>query len=87
MDLSTIGVFAFLDGLNGTQTGEPARKVEHLGYSVLWIPEGAGRDPFAHAGYLLGQNRKARRRFGDRQHFHAPAGHLDKGRTDIVRIV
>jgi len=58
MDLSTIGVFAFLDGLNGSQTGELARKVERLGYSILWIPEGAGRDPFAHAAYLLSQTEK-----------------------------
>ena len=58
MDLSTIGVFAFLDGLNGPQTGELARKVESLGYSALWMPEGAGRDPFAHAGYLLSQTEK-----------------------------
>jgi alkanesulfonate monooxygenase SsuD/methylene tetrahydromethanopterin reductase-like flavin-dependent oxidoreductase (luciferase family) len=47
MDLSTIGVFAFLDGLSGRQTGELARKLERLGYSALWIPEGVGRDPFA----------------------------------------
>jgi len=53
--LSTIGVFAFLDGLSGRQTGDLARKLERLGYSALWIPEGVGRDPFAHAGYLLSQ--------------------------------
>ena len=58
MDLGTVGVFAFLDGLSGLQTGELARKVERLGYSVLWIPEGVGRDPFAHAGYLLSQTER-----------------------------
>lgn len=58
MDLGTIGVFAFLDGLSGLQTRELARKVERLGYSALWIPEGAGRDPFAHAGYLLSQTER-----------------------------
>ena len=46
------------DGLNGPWTGELAHKVERLGYSALWIPEGAGRDPFAHAGYLLSQTEK-----------------------------
>ena len=58
MDLNEIGVFAFLDGLSGRQTGELARRVERLGYSVLWLPEGAGRDPFAHAGYLLSESEK-----------------------------
>src|SRR6516225_1206233 len=46
------------DCLNGPWTGELAHKVERLGYSALWIPEGAGRDPFAHAGYLLSQTEK-----------------------------
>jgi len=58
MDLSTIGVFAFLDGLNGRETGEFVRRIERLGFSAVWIPEGAGRDPFAHAGYLLSQTEK-----------------------------
>ncbi len=58
MDLGAVGVFAFLDGLSGLQTGELARKVERLGYSALWIPEGVGRDPFAHASYLLSQTER-----------------------------
>ena len=58
MDLNKSGVFAFLDGLNGAQTGELARKIERLGYSILWITEGAGREPFTHAAYLLGQTHK-----------------------------
>ncbi len=55
MNLKTTGVFAFLDGMNGAETGEFARKVERLGYSALWITEGAGRESFTHAGYLLGR--------------------------------
>ncbi len=53
MNLRTTGVFVFLDGMNGPETGEFARKVERLGYSVLWITEGAGRETFTHASYLL----------------------------------
>ena len=29
------------------------RRVERMGYKVLWAPEAWGRDPFAHGGYLL----------------------------------
>jgi probable F420-dependent oxidoreductase len=29
------------------------RRVERMGYKVLWSPEAWGRDPFAHGGYLL----------------------------------
>jgi probable F420-dependent oxidoreductase len=58
MDLSTIGVFAFLDGLSGAQTGQFARKVEKLGYSALWFAEGMGRECFSHAAYLLSQTER-----------------------------
>jgi probable F420-dependent oxidoreductase len=58
MDLSTIGVFGFLDGLNGTQVGQFARKVERLGYSALWFAEGLGRESFSLAAYLLSQTER-----------------------------
>jgi probable F420-dependent oxidoreductase len=29
------------------------RRVERMGYKVLWSPEAWGRDPFAHGGFLL----------------------------------
>lgn len=55
MDLKTMGVFGFLDGLTAARTLEFARKVEALRYRTLWIVEsGVGRDAIAHASYLLG---------------------------------
>ncbi len=53
MDLSRIGAFTFLDGMGGAQTVEFARKVERLGYSARWLPEGNGRETFSHLSYLL----------------------------------
>ena len=58
MDLQTPGVFTFLDGLSGAQTGQFARKVEQLGYSALWFPEVLGREPFSFASYLLSQTER-----------------------------
>ncbi len=58
MDLSTIGVFSFLDGLSGAQTGPFARKVERLGYSALWFPEVMGRESLSFASHLLGQTER-----------------------------
>jgi probable F420-dependent oxidoreductase len=43
----------FLDAMTAPQTAEFAQKVEKLGYQTLWIPEAVGREPFAHAAYLL----------------------------------
>jgi probable F420-dependent oxidoreductase len=51
--LRTPGVFCFLDGMNGAETGRLARKIEQLGYSSLWFAELFGREIFTHAAYLL----------------------------------
>ncbi|HEV8718096.1 MAG TPA: TIGR03620 family F420-dependent LLM class oxidoreductase [Candidatus Binatia bacterium] len=58
MDLRTLGVFAFLDGLSGGQTGQFARQVERLGYSALWFAETSGRESFSFASYLLSQTER-----------------------------
>ena len=58
MNIQTPGVFTFLDGLSGAQTGQLARKVEELGYSTLWFPEVMGREPFSFASYLLSQTKR-----------------------------
>ncbi len=53
MDLSKLGVFCFLDGLNGPQVTQFAQKVERLGYSALWFAETVGRECFTLAAHLL----------------------------------
>ena len=58
MDLRPPGVFTFLDGLTGEQTGQLARKVEQLGYSALWFPETLGRESFSFASYLLSRTER-----------------------------
>ena len=56
--LRTPGVFCFLDGMSGAQTGQFARKVERLGYSSMWFAELFGREIFTHASYLLSSTDK-----------------------------
>jgi probable F420-dependent oxidoreductase len=53
MELGKIGVWFFLDAMKASESAEFAQRVERLGYRVLWIPEAVGREPFAHAAYLL----------------------------------
>ena len=53
MDIGKVGVWYFLDGMTAPDSAAFAKKVERAGYSALWIPEAAGREPFAHGGYLL----------------------------------
>ncbi len=53
MDLSNLGVWFFTDRLSARNAAVATRRIEDLGYSALWIPETVGRDPFAHAAWLL----------------------------------
>jgi probable F420-dependent oxidoreductase len=54
MELGKLGVWYFLDGMPAAAAAEAAQRVESLGYSALWIPETAGRNPFVLASWLLG---------------------------------
>ena len=66
MELGQLGIWANLDsGVRGLAGGSAsalataqdnsllAQRVEGLGYSALWMPEGFGRNPLVHAGWLL----------------------------------
>jgi len=53
MDIGKVGAFCFLDAMPAEESAAFCRRVERMGYKVLWAPEAWGRDPFAHGGYLL----------------------------------
>jgi probable F420-dependent oxidoreductase len=53
MDLKQPGVWFFTDRLPAKDAASAAKRIEELGYSALWIPETLGRNPFAHAAWLL----------------------------------
>ena len=53
MDLTKPGVWYFTDGMSAAEAAEAAQRIEALGYSALWLPETLGRNPFAHAAWLL----------------------------------
>lgn len=53
MEIGKLGAFCFLDAMTAEESAAFCRRVERMGYKVLWSPEAWGRDPFAHGGYLL----------------------------------
>lgn len=53
MDIGKVGIWFFLDGMTAPESAAFAKTVEKAGYRALWIPEAVGREPFAHAAYLL----------------------------------
>src|ERR1700730_7845388 len=53
MDIGKIGIWAMLEAMTARETLDFAKAIEKHDYKALWIPEGPGRDPFAHSAYLL----------------------------------
>lgn len=53
MDIGKVGIWFFLDAMTAPESAQFAQAVEKAGYKALWIPEAVGREPFAHATYLL----------------------------------
>ena len=53
MDIGKVGIWFFLDSMSAPDSAAFAQSVEKAGYKTLWIPEAVGREPFAHAAYLL----------------------------------
>ena len=51
------GVWHPTDAMSATETKEFALRIEDLGYSMLWVPETTGRDPFAHIAYLASETK------------------------------
>jgi probable F420-dependent oxidoreductase len=53
MDTGKLGVWYFTETMPAAGAAEMARRIEDLGYGTLWIPETTGRNPIAHASWLL----------------------------------
>ena len=59
MELTGLGVFAFLDTLSIAEAGAFAKRAGVLGYDALWLTEGPyGRDALVQAGYLLARTER-----------------------------
>jgi probable F420-dependent oxidoreductase len=56
--LGKLGVWASLDGVTAAAGLEIAKRVEHLGYAALWMPESRGRNVLVHSAWLLAGTNK-----------------------------
>jgi probable F420-dependent oxidoreductase len=53
MQIGKLAAWYFTDSMGARDAQAFAQRVERWGYHSLWIPEAVGRDPFAHAAWLL----------------------------------
>jgi probable F420-dependent oxidoreductase len=58
MDFGRLGVWTWIDTMSAEEVADFAAKIEELGYSMLWVPEAVGRDPFSILGYLAARTSK-----------------------------
>lgn len=57
MKLGKLGVWAPFDSLSAAESAAFARRIEHWGYSALWMPEAFGRDVIVQSAWLLANTR------------------------------
>jgi alkanesulfonate monooxygenase SsuD/methylene tetrahydromethanopterin reductase-like flavin-dependent oxidoreductase (luciferase family) len=53
----TVGIWTTTtESLPAREVGEVARRLDHMGYAALWIPEAWGREAFSNAQLQLAQS-------------------------------
>jgi len=55
VELARNGIWFHTDRLTAGEAASLVRRVESLGFGAFWFGEGFGRDPFAHAAFLLAE--------------------------------
>ena len=53
MEIGKLSAFCFMDAMPAPESAAFCRRIERMGYKVVWSPEAWGREPFAHGAYLL----------------------------------
>ncbi|MDG1204926.1 MAG: TIGR03620 family F420-dependent LLM class oxidoreductase [Pseudomonadales bacterium] len=84
MELNKLGVWYFLDGMPSSMAAETAKRIESLGYNTLWIPETAGRDPYASASWLLANTEKLNVATGIASIYHREPGVTVAGQKTLA---
>ncbi len=84
MQAGSLGVWLFTEGMSSLEAAELAGRLESLGYSHLWLPETMGRDPFAHAAYLLSQTEKLHLATGIANIYHRHPGMMVQAQKTLA---
>ncbi len=78
------GVWWFTEGMTAPDAASFAQRLEAMGYGTLWIPETLGRDPFAHAGMLLGETESLVVATGIANIFHRHPGAMKQAQNTLA---
>ena len=78
------GVWWFTEGMTAPDAAAFAQRLESMGYGTLWLPETLGRDPFAHAGMLLGETESLVVATGIANIFHRHPGAMKQAQNTLA---
>ena len=73
-EITTTGVWTHTETMSGADAVALAQKIESLGFGTLWLPETAGKDPFALIGMLAANTTELRFATGIANIFHRHPG-------------
>lgn len=82
--IGTRGVWWFTDTMRADAAAAFARTLEDMGYGALWIPETVGRDPFAHAGFLISETDRLVMATGIANIFHRHPGAMKQAQHTLA---
>jgi probable F420-dependent oxidoreductase len=73
-EITTAGVWTHTETMSGADAVALAQRIESLGYSTLWLPETAGKDPFVLIAMLAAHTTQLRFATGIANIFHRHPG-------------
>ena len=83
-DITTTGVWTHTETMSGADSVALAQRIESLGYSTLWLPETAGKDPFALIGMLAANTTELRFATGIANIFHRHPGMMKQAAMTLA---
>jgi probable F420-dependent oxidoreductase len=83
-EITTNGVWTHTETMSGADAVALAQRIEALGYSTLWLPETAGKDPFALIGMLAANTTKLVFATGIANIFHRHPGVMKQAANTLA---
>ena len=83
-EITTTGVWTHTETMSGADAVALAQRIESLGYSTLWLPETAGKDPFALIGMLAAHTTELRFATGIANIFHRHPGVMKQAANTLA---
>src|SRR5689334_7229611 len=83
-EITSNGVWTHTEAMSGADAIVVAQRIEALGYSTLWLPETAGKDPFVLIAMLASNTTELRFATGIANIFHRHPGVMKQAANTLA---